>query len=32
MELAAEEGVQCVLNHYGKADQAAREILAAWGI
>ncbi len=32
MELAAQEGVLCVLNHHGKADQAAREILAAWGI
>ena len=32
MELAAKEGVPCVLNHHGKADQAAREILAAWGI
>jgi hypothetical protein len=32
MELAAKEGVPCVLNHHGKADQAAKEILAAWGI
>ncbi|NQU31307.1 MAG: hypothetical protein HQ525_11630 [Anaerolineae bacterium] len=32
MQLAAEHKITCVLNHYGLAEQAAQEILAAWGI
>ncbi len=32
MELAAEHRIPCVLNHYGKAEQAAEEILSVWGL
>ena len=32
MELAAENGVPCVLNRFGEADKAAAEILAVWGL
>ncbi len=32
MEVAAEQNVQCVLNHYGEADKAAADILAVWGL
>ena len=32
MELAAEKKITCVLNHYGLAEQAAQEILTAWGL
>ncbi len=32
MELAAAHRIPCVLNHYGKAEQAAEEILRAWGM
>jgi hypothetical protein len=32
MKLAAENTIPVVLNRWGKADQAAREIIAAWGI
>ncbi len=31
MQLAVENGILCVINRYGKADQAAQEILTAWG-
>jgi hypothetical protein len=32
MEITAEHEIPVVLNHYGKAEQAAREILTAWGL
>ncbi len=32
MEVAADAGVPCVLNHHGQGEQAAREILTAWGL
>jgi len=32
MEIAAEKEATCVLNHYGKAEEAAQEILTAWGL
>ncbi|MEA1927108.1 MAG: hypothetical protein U9N73_02795 [Candidatus Auribacterota bacterium] len=32
MKLAAENTIPVVLNRWGKADQAAREIISAWGI
>ena len=32
MKLAAENAIPVVLNRWGKADQAAREIMSAWGI
>ena len=32
MQLAAEHKITCVLNHYGLAEQAAQEILVAWGL
>lgn len=32
MQLAAKSRISCVLNHYGLAEQAAGEILAAWGL
>jgi len=32
MQLAAEHKITCVLNHYGLAEQAAQEILMAWGL
>ena len=32
MEIAAEKKITCVLNHYGLAEQAAQEILTAWGL
>ncbi len=32
MELTAEKKVTCVLNYYGLAEQAAQEILSAWGL
>ena len=32
MQLAAEARIPCVINRYGQADQAAQEILAAWGL
>jgi hypothetical protein len=32
MQLAAEHKITCVLNHYGLAEQAAQEILTAWGL
>ncbi len=32
LELAASHAVPCVLNHHGRGDEAAREILAAWGL
>ena len=32
MELAADQKITCVLNHYGLAEQAAQEILRAWGL
>ena len=32
MEIAAEKKITCVLNHYGLAEQAAQEILRAWGV
>jgi len=32
MKLAAENKIPVVLNRWGKAEQAAREIIAAWGL
>ncbi len=32
MEIAAEKKIPCVLNHYGRAEQAAQEILNYWGV
>lgn len=32
MKLAAENTIPVVLNRWGKADQAAREIIATWGL
>ena len=32
MEIAAEKKIPCVLNHYGRAEQAAQEILKYWGV
>ena len=32
MEIAAENKIPCVLNHYGLAEQAAQEILDYWGV
>lgn len=32
MQLAAENKITCVLNHFGLAEQAAQEILTAWGL
>lgn len=32
MRLAAENNIPCVLNHYGRAEQAAREIVMFWGL
>lgn len=32
MQLAAEKQITCVLNHYGRAEEAAQEILTAWGL
>ena len=32
MKLAAKNTIPVVLNRWGKADQAAREIIAAWGL
>ena len=32
MEVAAEHEIPCVLNHYNRAEEAAQEILTAWGL
>ena len=32
MQLAADKQITCVLNHYGRAEEAAQEILTAWGL
>ncbi|MGC9358537.1 MAG: hypothetical protein ACP5GX_11750 [Anaerolineae bacterium] len=32
MEIAVENEIPCVLNHYNQAEQAAKEILFAWGL
>ncbi len=32
MEVAADHEIPCVLNHYNRAEEAAQEILTAWGL
>ncbi len=32
MEVAAGHEIPCVLNHYNRAEEAAQEILTAWGL
>ena len=32
MQLAVENRIPCVINRHGQADQAAQEILTAWGL